>query len=121
MKKIFVIALTLFSLLVCSCSGFAFNNYTQYFVEGTFFGDSYDINHNKTVDAAILVINNISKEDFLNANGIDVVEDYNGGDKPYFLISLQIKIDDRFNDFHFENLIFKKMVCVGTQTKILML
>ena len=101
--------------LLTSCSLFSANDHrTQIIFEGEFVGDYFSSKSNTPGEptksnCANLKITNISKEDFDNANGLDVVQDFKSGDEPYFKLELKILNDKnaseepltRLNILHF--------------------
>ena len=104
MKRICIITFILFPLSICSCGTLFSKKATQYFVEGNFLGDSRDSHGILEENIATLSIKCISKDEFEAKKGIDVVEDCNAVDNPYFSISFTIK--NEF--FHFQEFELRK-------------
>lgn len=95
-----IISLLAFSGCSCSWS----HEPVTYFVEGSFIGK--DCHDKSSRNTAYLDVSKISEEEFISANGVDVVKDINGGDNPYIRLSFKIYDFDSnsFIDKHFHNL-----------------
>lgn len=99
------------AILISSCiTTKDLERYSGYFREGDFIGDKihYDENQNREIleeGYALLNVKSITKEEFDSAKGVDVVKDINGGDNPYFLLTLRIKNSlDNYESYHFYDL-----------------
>lgn len=82
-------------VLLSSCGIFVSNKRIQKFVEGSFIGTLYQNDKILNENVASLEVENISKEEFDDASGLNVVEDINGGNTPYYHLTLKIlNVDD---------------------------
>lgn len=110
-KRLLFVSLSVPLLLSCSLKGNYSSWYSGYFRAGEFIGkheyfDGDEPQEFVDGEAAIFFVENISKDEFDKANGVDVVEDYNGGKNPFFRLSLQVRFkpDENYSKYHFYNL-----------------
>ena len=93
MNRRTIISLTfLLSSMVSSCFLVDTQNSNEHFIEGNFVS-YFDNILSKDNVAAKIHIQSITKEFFELSNGINVVQDYNGGENPYF--SLEFSYRDK--------------------------
>ena len=102
MKKSIDIILFLVSFTLASCGCYSKGN--EIFYEGNFVGDIYYDTDTFVENAATLNVKNISKQEYEEAQGIDVLKDINNNVSPYFSVELKIKTDEEYLDYHFYNL-----------------
>lgn len=102
MRSSIDITLFLVSFALTSCGCYSKGN--EIFYEGNFVGDIYYDADTFVENTATLNVKNISKEEYDEAQGIDVLKDINNNVSPYFSVELKIKIDEEYLDYHFYNL-----------------